>query len=179
MDTRIRRLLLMQGFSTVDVDSEPKIDRLARWTPMSCAAFGTTGLAFGSLVSIGASVCPCALFSALGLGIGSGWFFAALGILTLTGGVTTRSIYDRLYNAVFRRILRTPPVPRHGPPRQFGCAIGGGMYVLSGIGFFLGNAWLAYIPAGFMVVFATIASATQWCFASKLYAVLFGWGRVG
>lgn len=173
MNGRIRRLLLMQGFSAADVDNEAKIGSLARWTPLSCAFFGTTGLALGSLVSFGAAVCPCAVFGALGLGIGSGWFFAALGILTLTGGVTERSIYDRLYNGVFRRILRTPPVPQHGPPRQFGCAIGGGMYILSGIGFLLGNAWLAYIPAGFMVVFATIAGVTQWCFASTLYAVLF------
>lgn len=173
MNGRIRRLLLVQGFSAAAVDNEPKIGSLARWTPLSCAAFGTTGLALGSLFSLGATLCPCAIFGALGLGIGSGWFFVGLGLLTLTGGVTTRSIYDRLYNAVFRRILRTPPVPRHGPPRQFGCAIGGSMYVWSGIGFFLGNAWLAYIPAGFMVVFATIAGITQWCFASALYAVLF------
>jgi len=51
--------------------------------------------------------------------------------------------------------------------------MGGSMYILSGIGFLLGNAWLAYIPAGFMVVFATIAGVTQWCFASALYAILF------
>ena len=173
MDIRIRRLLLVQGFTAADVDNEPKVGFLARWTPLSCAAFGTTGLALGSLVSFAATVCPCAVFGALGLGIGSGWFLAALGILTLTGGVTTRSIYDRLYNVIIRRILRTSPVPRHGPPRQFGCAIGGGMYVLSEIGFLQGNPWLAYIPAGFMVIFATIAGVTQWCFASALYAVLF------
>ena len=173
MNGRIRKSLLIQGFSAADVDNEPKVGFLARWTPLSCAVFGTTGLAFGSLVSLGTVLCPCAVFGVLGLGIGSGWFFAALGILTLTGGITTRSIYDRLYNVVFRRILRTSPVPRHGPPRQFGCAIGGSMYILSGIGFFQGNAWLAYIPAGFMVVFATIAGVTQWCFASTLHAMLF------
>ena len=173
MDRRIRRLLLTQGFSQADVDGDPEIGALARWTPLSCAALGTTGVALGSVIALGATVCPCALFSALGLGIGSGWFFAVLGILTLTGGVTTRSIYDRLYNLILCRILHTSPVPRHGPPRQFGCALGGSMYCLSAIGFFTSNAWLAYIPAGFMVVFATIAGVTQWCFASALYAVLF------
>ena len=166
-------MLLMQGFRTSEIDSEPKIDSLARWTPLSCATLGTTGLGVGSLVSIGAAICPCALFSALGLGIGSGWFFSALALLTLTGAVTERSIYDRVYNLVIRRFLRTPPVPKHGPPRQFGCAIGGGLYALSAIGFFQGNAWLAYIPAMFIVIFAAIAGVTQWCFASALYALLF------
>jgi hypothetical protein len=168
-----RKLLLMQGFRAGKIDSEPKIDSLARWTPLSCATLGTAGLGVGSLVSVGAAVCPCALFSALGLGIGSGWFFSALALLTLTGAVTDRSIYDRIYNSVIRRLLRTPPVPRHGPPRQFGCAVGGGLYALSAIGFFQGNVWLAYIPAVFIVIFAGIAGVTQWCFASALYAFLF------
>ncbi len=173
MDERNRRLLLMQGFTADQLDREPGLGSLARWTPLTCAVSGSTGLAFGSLVSVGAAVCPCALFSALGLGIGSGWFFAALSILTLTGAATSRSIYDRLYNTAIRRLLHTPPVPRHGPARQFGCAIGGGLYALSAIGFFQANLWLAYIPAGFLVLFATIAGLTQWCFASAFYALLF------
>lgn len=180
MDDRVRELLLKQGFTPADVENEPKVSFLARWTPLSCAVSGTTGLAVGSIVSVGAVVCPCALFTALGLGIGSGWFFLALGVLTLTGGVTARSIYDRLYNGLICRILHTSPVPRHGPPRQFGCAIGGCMYVLSGIGFLEGNMWLAYVPAGFIITFAAIAGITQWCFASALYGVLFNHAkRVG
>ena len=173
-----RRLLLMQGFRASKIDSEPNISSLARWTPLSCATLGTAGLGIGSLVSVGAAICPCALFSALGLGIGSGWFFSALALLTLTGAVTERSIYDRVYNSVIRRFLRTPPVPKHGPPRQFGCAVGGGLYALSAIGFLQGNVWLAYIPAVFIVIFAAIAGVTQWCFASALYALLFSRGSV-
>ena len=48
------------------------------------------------------------------------------------------------------------------------------MYTLSGVGFLMGNLWLAFIPAVFMVIFATIAGLTQWCFASALYEWLFG-----
>ena len=173
MEGRTRRLLLMQGFNACDVDNEPRIGRLARWTPLSCASFGTAGLAAGVL-PFGLAFCPCAFVSAAGLWIGSGWFFIALGLLTLTGGLTSRSIYDRFYNATLRRLLRTAPVPPHGPPRRFGCAIGGVMYVASGFGFLLGNIWLAFVPALFMVVFAMIAGLTQWCFASALYAWLFG-----
>ena len=47
------------------------------------------------------------------------------------------------------------------------------MYTLSGVGFFMHNSWLAYGPALFMIVFATIAGFTQWCFASYLYSLFF------
>ena len=169
---RTRNLLLMQGFCPRDVDNEPGISRLARWTPLSCAAFGTAGLAAG-LLSFGLTVCPCALATVAGMWIGSGWFFIVLGLLTLTGGLTTRSFYDRLYNVTVRHLFRTSPVPQHGAARRFGCAIGGVMYAVSGLGFLLGNVWMALIPAVFMILFATIAGLTHWCFASALHAWLF------
>ena len=162
----------MQGFCPRDIDTEPEFSRMARWTPLSCATFGTAGLAAGFL-PFGLAICPCAFVTVAGLWAGSGWFFIILGLLTLTGGFTRRSIYDRLYNVTFRHLFRTSPVPEHGAPRQFGCAIGGIMYTVTGFGFLLGNVWLAFIPAVFMVVFATIAGLTQWCFASALYVWLF------
>ena len=171
----IRQMLLMQGFCPKDVDNVPRIGRLARWTPLSCAASGTTGLVFGSsLLPFSVSLCPCVFASAAGLWVGSGWFFISLGLLTLTGGLTNRSIYDRFYNAVIRPLLRTASVPRHGPPRRFGCAIGAMFYIVSGMGFLLNNIWMAFVPAAFMVIFGTIAGLTQWCFASALYGWLFG-----
>ena len=172
---KIRQLLLMQGFRSKDLDCVPRISHLARWTPLSCAAFGTTGLtASSSLLPFGAYLCPCIFASAAGLWIRSGWFFIVLGLLTLTGGLTRRSIYDRLYNATIRHLLHTAPVPQHGPPRRFGCAIGGIFYIVSGMGFLLGDIWIAFVPAVFMVVFATIAGLTQWCFASALYEWMSG-----
>jgi hypothetical protein len=47
------------------------------------------------------------------------------------------------------------------------------MFILSGIGFLTNIRWLAFGPAIFMIVFATIAGLSQWCFASNLYALLF------
>jgi hypothetical protein len=161
MNERIKRLLLMQGFCEKDVECVPGISGLARWTPLSCAAFGTLGVAAAALVR-----------PASALWMACGWFFIMLGFLTLTGGLTSRSIYDRLYNATIRRIFRTAPVPPHGAPRRFGCTIGGIMYTISGAGFLTGHGWLAFGPAVFMIVFAMIASLTQWCFASTLYAWL-------
>jgi len=173
MKESVRKLLLMQGFCQTDVDGMPQIGRLARWTPLSCAVFGTAGIWLQGLLPLGGFLCPCVITGLTGLWLGSGWFFIALGLFTLTGGLSARSFYDRLYNMTFRYIFRTPPVPKHGAPRRFGCAIGGIMYVLSGIGFLINNYWLAFIPALFMIVFATIAGLTQWCFASALYIWLF------
>ena len=172
MKEKIRKQLLTQGFCSCDIDNQPEISRLARWTPLSCATFGTGGLALG-LLPFGLAICPCAIASVAGLWIGSGWFFIVLGLLTLTGGLTSRSIYDRLYNVIFRHLFHTAAVPEHGAPRKFGCGIGGIMYIASGLGFLSSNIWLAFIPAVFMVTFAIIAGLTHWCFASALYGWLF------
>ena len=149
MTERINHLLLMQGFCQQDIDGVPCVDRLAKWTPLACAVCGT-----------------------LGLLVGNGWYFVVLGLLTLTGGLTNRSIYDWFYNATFRYLLQTAAVPPQGAPRRFGCAIGGIMSMAGGAGYIVGNHWLAVVPAIIMIVLATIAGLTQWCFASALYAGL-------
>jgi hypothetical protein len=172
MINKYRKLLLMQGFCTRDIDTNPMIGRLARWTPLSCATFGAAGVSLGVFPFL-AIICPCTISVITGFWIKSGWFFIILGLLTLTGGLTSRSIYDRLYNLIISPIFHTPAIPKHGAPRRFGCAIGGIMFILSGIGFLTSVKWLAFGPAIFMIVFAIIAGLSQWCFASNLYALLF------
>jgi hypothetical protein len=171
MVNKYRKLLLMQGFCSRDIDNNPLIGRLARWTPLSCATFGAAGVSLGIFPFL-SIICPCTISVITGFWIKSGWFFIILGVLTLTGGLTNRSIYDRLYNLIIRPVFRTSEIPKHGAPRRFGCAIGGIMFILSGIGFLLNSRLLAFGPAMFMIVFATIAGLSQWCFASNLYAVL-------
>lgn len=172
MRDKYRKLLLMQGFCSRDIDNNPMIGRLARWTPLSCATFGAAGVSLGFFPFL-SIICPCTLSVITGFWIKSGWFFIILGLLTLTGGLTNRSIYDRLYNLIIRPVFRTSAIPKHGAPRRFGCAIGGIMFILSGIGFLLNINSLAFGPAIFMIVFAAIAGLSQWCFASNLYAILF------
>jgi hypothetical protein len=172
MKESTRKLLLMQGFCTRDINNDPKLSRLARWTPLSCATFGATGISIG-IFPLLAVICPCTISVIAGFWLKSGWFFIILGLLTLTGGLTKRSIYDRLYNLVLRPVLHTSPIPEHGAPRRFGCAIGGTMFIISGIGFLNHITWLAFSPAIFMIVFAAIAGLTQWCFASNIYMFLF------
>ena len=178
MNKNIRNRLTMQGFCSTDLDYEPLIDSLARWTPITCASVGTSGMIIGnSLIPISISLCPCTIASLTGLWFGNGIFFIILGILTFTGGLTNRSIYDRFYNVIISKIFKTPPIPLHGSPRRFGCAIGGFMYTMSGIGFLIGNVWLAFIPSIFMITFAFIAGITQWCFASAIYNGIFNRGK--
>jgi hypothetical protein len=172
MADKYRKLLLMQGFCSRDIDNNPTIGRLARWTPLSCATFGAAGVSLGFFPFL-SIICPCTLSVLTGFWIKSGWFFIILGLLTLTGGMTDRSIYDRFYNLILRHIFRTSAIPKQGAPRRFGCTIGGTMFLLSGIGFLKNIEWLAFGPAIFMIVFATIAGLSQWCFASNLYALLF------
>jgi hypothetical protein len=167
-----KKLLLMQGFCNKDIENNPMIDKLARWTPLSCATFGAAGVSLGIFPFL-SILCPCTISVITGFWLKSGWFFIILGLLTLTGGLTNRSIYDRLYNLAIQYILRTSAIPKHGAPRRFGCTIGGIMFILSGIGFLSSIKWLAFGPAIFMIVFATIAGLSQWCFASNLYALLF------
>jgi len=126
-----------------------------------------------------------------------GVYFLVLGAFTLTGGFSNSSIFDRLYNVLLRPLIKGSPIPPHGAPRRFGCAIGGFVYMASGTAFLLafrtisiiGSAdgpttifvtthnlllpAVAYGLATFMVLFALIAGITQWCFASTLYKLFF------
>jgi len=162
----------MQGFCVTGHDNAPGLSARARWTPLSCAAMGTTGLTLGT-IPFTIALCPCSIAALTGFWIGSGRFFIVLGLLTYTGGLTSRSFYDRVYNLTFRHLFRTSPIPEHGKPRMFGCAIGGAMYVISGMGFLMGNFWMAYTPAAIMIVLATVAGLTHWCFASALHRLIF------
>jgi len=171
MKDSTQKRLLTQGFCFNDVGNDSEISAKARWTPLSCATLGTAGIGLG-VIPFAFAICPCTIAALVGFWTGSGWFFIVLGLLTYTGGLTNRSFYDRVYNATIRHLLHKSPIPEHGAPRKFGCAIGGVMYVASGIGFLIGNFWLAYAPAVFMIVLATIAGLTHWCFASAIYKLI-------
>jgi len=78
-----------------------------------------------------------------------------------------------VYDISFKHIFHLGKIPRHGNARRFGCAIGAVLYISSGIGFFIENMYLAYIPSLVIISLAFIAAVTQWCFASTLYNFLF------
>ena len=157
------------------MDSNPSLSRLARWTPLACAAFGTAGIAlqffYAAMVHpLLSAQCQCWAKTPYHIG---GVYFLLLGVFTLTGGFTNSSIFDRLYNVLLRPLFGGSSIPPQGAPRRFGCAIGGFMYMASGAVFLLGFPAAAYGLAAFMIVFALIAGITQWCFASTLYKFFF------
>jgi hypothetical protein len=165
------KLIFLQGFHKKDIENNPDMEHLVSWTPLSCATSGIVGISAGGILSL--ILCPCILPGLVGIWIGAGWYFIILGLLTLTGGLTGRSIYDRIYNLVFSGIFKTTKIPKHGSQRKFGCAIGGVIYIISGTGFIIGNYWLGLVPVIFLVSLAFIAGFTNWCFASSLYNLLF------
>lgn len=149
MSAYIRRMLLVQGYQSRDVFYNDHLNLLARWTPFACGCCGT-----------------------LGLGLRSPFYFWILGALTLVGSMSSRSIYDYVYQALLRPFTALGDMPRHGAPRRFGCAIGAVLFVLSGWGCYLNRPLLALIPALIIVPLAFGAAITQWCFASALYRLL-------
>lgn len=148
LSDRTKRLLVMQGFSKHEVDNNPNIMALTKWTPLAC---GTMGL--------------------IGIILGSPYYFIVLGLFTLIG-VGSYSLYDYLYKYVFRYIFKFGDILPHGIQRRIGCGIGGVMFILSGLGFYLNIMPLAYIPSCFMTTFAFIAGISDWCFVSTFYALV-------
>jgi hypothetical protein len=148
---RTKKLLVMQGFSKHEVDYNPNILALTKWTPLLCGIFGLIGVL-----------------------LGSPYYLIALGILTLIGAFRPYSFYDYLYKYVFKAIFNFGDAVPHGIQRKIGCGIGGVVFSVSGLGFCLDIMPLAYIPSCFMVTFAFIAGISNWCFVSTFYELVSG-----
>jgi hypothetical protein len=151
MKKSTRKQLLAQGFDQQDVDNNSRIVALSKWTPLACAFFGAIGVIFQSPV-----------------------YLVILGLLTFVGAITSGSLYDYLYSFLFKYLFDLGEMPKHGIPRRIGCAIGACMFIASGLGFYLDNLPLAYIPSLFMITFAFIAGIFNWCFVSTFYGMVVG-----
>jgi hypothetical protein len=97
-----------------------------------------------------------------------------LGLVTIIGAVSARSLYDHLCQLVLRSITGLGEMPRHGTPRRFGCGIGAALFVLSGTGFHSHSPMLSLVQSVLIVSLAFVAAFTQRCFASALHRLLFG-----
>jgi hypothetical protein len=146
-----KKMMLMQGYGSEVVCGSQDINFLVRWGPFACASLG-----------------------ALGLYLRSPGYFIVLGLLTTIGVFTSRSFYDYIYNYTLRFVFRTEKTPRHGGQRRLACSIGTLIYISAGIGFYVGNVWLAYAPTAFLIALGYIAALTHWCFASVIYNLFSG-----
>jgi hypothetical protein len=150
MNVNTKKLLLQQGYSNEAVCSCSNINRLARWTPITCATAGIAGLIIQQPL-----------------------YFLVLGLLTTIGAFSKSSFFDYIYNYGGRFIFGTEKAPAHGVQRQFGCFVGSLMYLLGALGLYLNDFVLTYVPTIFIVTFALLAAVTQWCFASAIYNYIF------
>ena len=148
LNEHTKKLLIMQGFLRHDVDCNPNILPLSKWTPLACGTFGLIGII-----------------------LGSPYYFIVLGLLTFIG-LGSYSFYDYLYKYGFKYVFNFGDALPHGIQRKIGCGIGGIMFVVSGLGFYFNNMFLAYIPSSFMVTFAYIAGIFNWCFVSTFYTLI-------
>jgi len=151
MKDSTKKLLVAQGYDEQEVNNNKRIIPLAKWTPLACAFFG-----------------------AIGVLIQSPGYLIILGLLTFTGVLTSRSLYDNIYKYLLSSFIKLGDMPKHGIPRRIGCGIGACMFVISGIGFYWGSDLLAYIPSLFMITFALIAGIFNWCFVSTFYGMIVG-----
>jgi len=146
---KARIYLMMQGFTAKQFEECKNLELLARWTPFACAVFGIIGVLLKSPV-----------------------YFWLLGLGTSLGAFTRTSFYDLIFNYTLRYIFQCEKIPQQGNARRLGCGIGAAMYVLSGFGFYFHVAPLAFFPAFMMIILASFAAITQYCFASAIYTAL-------
>ena len=151
MKESTKKLIISQGYDECEVTSNKGIIPLTKWTPIACAIFGAVGVILQS---------PA--------------YLIILGLFTFVGAFTSRSLYDYFYKFLLSSFIRFGEMPKHGTPRRIGCGIGACMFVISGIGFYWNNPWLAYIPSVFMITFALIAGIFNWCFVSTFYGMIVG-----
>ena len=145
MDNAIKKRLLIQGYCAQDVNENKNIIALSRWTPFFCAVLGIIGLFLQSYI-----------------------YFLILGLLTLIGPFRPWSFYDYLYKYIFSSFLKWGEMPKHHLHRRIGCAIGAAIYLTSGVGFYLGNYYLAYLPSVLIITIAIAAGIFGWCFVTAV-----------
>jgi len=151
MKNSTRKLIIAQGYSEQIVDSNEKIIALAKWTPLSCAILGLTGIILQSPI-----------------------YLIVLGLLTFTGAFSSNSLYDYLYKYFFSYFINLGVMPKHGIQRRIGCCIGACLFLTGGMAFYMEVPLVAYIASLFIITFAFIAGFFNWCFVSAFYGIFVG-----
>ncbi len=143
--------LRVQGYVHVDDETLKSVEPWLRWSPAICASF-----------------------IALGTVLASPWVLWGLAPFALIGALMDRHPFDYLYNLGFRRLTGTPPLPTHGAPRRFTCALAAAWLAMTGALFALDLTTLGYVAGAVLFGMAALVSVTHFCVASVIYSVLFG-----
>jgi Domain of unknown function (DUF4395) len=140
-----------QGYVDVDRSTMRELEPWLRWSPAVCAA----GMGIGT-----------ALASPLIL-----WGLVPFAML---GAIFSRHPFDYLYNFGVRHLTGTQPLPPHGAPRRFACAIASVWLVATGAAFAFDLNLVGYLLGGTLTAVAFIVATTHFCIPSLIYALLFG-----
>jgi hypothetical protein len=140
-----------QGYVNVDRATMREVEPWLRWSPAICAAV----MAIGTLLA-------------------SPWVLWGLVPFAVIGAVSSRHPFDYIYNYGLRHFTKTPPLPPHGAPRRFACAIASVWLVATGAAFAADLDLLGYVLGGMLTVVAATVATTHFCIPSLIYALLFG-----
>lgn len=112
---------------------------------------------------------------AIGLGLQSPTFLAAIAIVALGGALFPRAmLFDLFYNSVVRRLFDSPALPPTPRPRQFSYLISTVLLSSSAISFHHGYPVLGFLFGGTVFVAGAVLAVSLFCFGSWLYHLFFG-----
>jgi hypothetical protein len=140
-----------QGYVHVNSATLGELEPWLRWSPALCA----TVMAIGTVLAS-----PYILWGLVP--------FAAL------GAIFDRHPFDYIYNYGARHLTRTQPLPAHGAPRRFACAVASVWLVGTGAAFAADLDLLGYVLGGSLTAVAATVATTHFCIPSLVYGLLFG-----
>jgi hypothetical protein len=140
-----------QGYVNVDRPTMREVEPWLRWSPALCATV-----------------------MAIGTALASPWILWGLVPFAALGALFPRHPFDYIYNYGVRRLTGTRPLPPHGAPRRFACAIASVWLIATGAAFAADAAILGYVLGGLLTGVAALVGTTHFCIPSLVYALLFG-----
>ncbi|MBZ0271903.1 DUF4395 domain-containing protein [bacterium] len=147
---QVRNRLEIQGYGDLDDSTLAELGPWIRWSPAFCTVFMIAGTALAS---------PAIL-----------WTLAATAFV---GAILPSHPFDWLYNFGFRHLTGTRPLPPHGAPRRFACAIATVWLIATGAAFSAGAMTAGYALGTVLASVAALVSVTHICIPSHVYRALF------
>ena len=140
-----------QGYVHVDRATLREVEPWLRWSPALCA----TVMAVGTILA-------------------SPWILWGLIPFAALGAASSRQPFDYVYNHTVRRLTGTEPLPPHGAPRRFACALASVWLVATGAAFAADLDLLGYVLGGSLTAVAATVGTTHFCIPSLIFGLLFG-----
>ena len=149
--TRLQDWLEMRGIDTSD---EAALARIVPWLRITFALCAT-------LIGLGTAFAFTPIL----------WMMVPI---AAAGGIFPVHPFDQIYNLGIRRLTKTGPLPRNGPPTRFACGLAAPLLVATALAFDSDLAWLGYAFGATLTSIAALVSITHFCIPSLIFQLLFG-----